>query len=231
LMLAAQYGRTATVELLLAKGAKPRSRDNNGWNAYMLALLAPAGGMPGVRSTHTKVLALLPQPRRFRLQLNAGWTPGAAMFSSCFVRPAEMTAHLRDLHPDALALEAVQHFAAISGRDLIAIVRADARGTAEQLNLAPASDIDATLELMVEPGAVCVRGMDQLTMQIRAELISAKGGAPVMDRMFGTGVKTGMKTESATNANQHGPLYEAWAKSQAGAIYWATVEALLLREW
>ena len=52
----------------------------------------------------------------------------------------------------------------------------------------------------------------------------------MLDRVFGLGVKTGMKTESASNANQHAPLYEAWAKSQAGPIYWSIVETLLMRE-
>src|ERR1035438_3171097 len=45
LMLAAQYGRTATLRLLLDKGAKSDVRDSHGWNAYMLTLLAPSGGM------------------------------------------------------------------------------------------------------------------------------------------------------------------------------------------
>src|SRR5882724_5139852 len=150
LMLAAQYGRTATVQTLLAKGAKPDARDPHGWNAYMLALLAPSGGV--IHTTHDSVLRLLPQPKRFRLQINAGWSPGKAIFSSCFMRPAEMTAHVREIRPDALVLEALQRVAATSGRELMAIVRADARGTSEQSNLAPAADVEATLDLTVEPG-------------------------------------------------------------------------------
>src|SRR5437868_5840544 len=160
LMLAAQYGRTATVQLLLSKGAKPEARDARGWNAYMLALLAPSGGV--VHTTHDSVLRLLPQPKRFRLQVNAGWSPGKSIFSSCFMRPAEMTAHVREIRPDALVLEALQRVAATSGRDLIAIVRTDARGTSEQSNLAPAADVDGTLDLAVEPGASCVQGIDRL---------------------------------------------------------------------
>src|SRR5207244_1668715 len=69
LMLAAQYGRTSTVHLLLGKGAKRDTRDRRGWNAYMLALLAPSGGV--VHTAHDPVLRLLPQPKRFRLQVNA----------------------------------------------------------------------------------------------------------------------------------------------------------------
>lgn len=225
LLLAAQYGRTATVQLLLEKGAKPDTRDAHGWSAYMLALLAPEGGI--VHTAHDSVLRLLPQPKRFRVQVNASWSLGKSIFSSCFMRPGEMTNHVRDLRPDALVAEALQKFASTSGRGLIAIVRVDARGTAEQSNLAPATDIDATLELTAEPGSACVQGTDHLTMTIRAQLAGSTGGTAMLDRTFGTGVKTGMKTENATNANQHGPLYEAWAKSQAGPIYWAVVEALL----
>jgi hypothetical protein len=76
-----------------------------------------------------------------------------------------------------------------------------------------------------------VQGTDHLTLPIRARLVPGTEGTPFLDRLFGTGVKTGMKTENAANANQHGPLYQAWAKSQAGAIYWAVVEALLAHEW
>jgi hypothetical protein len=231
LMLAAQYGKVATVQLLLSKGARATTRDVHGWNAYMLALLDPAGGVAGVHVGRDKVLQLLPQPKRFRLQINASWLPSQAIFSSCFMRPGEMTAHVRDIRPDAMIAEAVQRYAVTSGHGMVAIVRVDARGTSEQSNLAPERDVDATLELTGEPGSSCVQGTDRLTMPIRAQLMAASGGEPFLDRRFGAGVKTGMKTENALNANQHAPLYQAWAKSQAGAIYWAVVEALLAHEW
>jgi hypothetical protein len=232
LMLAAQYGHTATVEFLLAKGAKAATRDARGWNAYMLALLAPAGGVAGVvHGTHDAVLRQLPQPRRFRIQVNSGWSPGGSIFSSCFMRPTEMTAHVRDLRPDAMVAEALQRFAATSGRGLIAIVRVDARGTSEQSNLAPATDVDGTLELTEQPGASCVQGVDRVTLAVRAQLSLGRDGEPILDREFGKGVKTGMKTESAANANQYGALFEAWAKSEAGPIYWASLESLLARDW
>src|SRR3954470_3013840 len=54
LMLAAQYGRTAAVQMLLEKGAKADARDVHHWNAFMLALLTPSGGV--VRTTHDAVL-------------------------------------------------------------------------------------------------------------------------------------------------------------------------------
>src|SRR5215470_14069801 len=72
LMLAAQYGRTDCVRLLLEKGAKPDARDARHWTAYMLALLAPSGGM--VHTPHDAVLKLLTQPKRLRVAIVASWS-------------------------------------------------------------------------------------------------------------------------------------------------------------
>jgi len=232
LMLAAQYGRTPTVKLLLAKGANTGARDSRGWNAYMLALLAPSGGVAGVvRGAHDAVLHLLPAPRRFRLQVNANWPPDHAIFSSCFMRPPEMLEHIRGLRPDAMAAEAFERYTMSNGRGLLAVVRVDARGSSEQSNLSPAQDADAVLELTADPDTSCVQGVDQVTMPIRVQLFLAGSNAPAMDRKFGEGLKIGMKSQSAMNANQHEPLFQAWAKSEAGPIYWAVIEALLSREW
>jgi hypothetical protein len=226
LMLAAQYGRTATVRLLVDKGAKPETRDTHRWNAFMLALLAPSGGV--VHTTHDAVLKLLPQPKRFRLAITASWTPGKALFSSCFMRPEEMTQHMRQIHPDGMVIEALRHFAATSGRDLIAIVSADARGNTEISERPTPKDVDAVLTLQVEPGAACVQQVDRLSMLIQATLNRPEDQTPLLEKSFGAGVKTGMRGQSATNPNQHGPLYETWAKSQAGPLYWAVLTALLL---
>lgn len=226
LMLAAQYGRTATVRLLVDKGAKPDARDTHRWNAFMLALLAPSGGV--VHTTHDAVLKLLPQPKRFRLAITANWTPGKALFSSCFMRPEEMTQHMRQIHPDGMVIEALRHFAATSGRDLIAIVSADARGNTEISERPTPKDVDAVLTLRVEPGAACVQQVDRLSMLIQATLNRPEDQTPLLEKSFGAGVKTGMRGQSATNPNQHGPLYETWAKSQAGPLYWAVLTALLL---
>ena len=190
-----------------------------------------ASASRAVHTAHDSVLRLLPQPKRFRLQVNASWKPGEALFSSCFMRPAEIAPHIREIRPDALVIEALQRFAVSSGRDLVAIVRADARGTSPQSNLAPAEDADAVVELVVEPGISCVQQSDKLSLLIRAVVTAARNPEPILDRVFGAGVKTGMRTEMATNPNQHAPLYASWAKSEAGAIYWAILEALLEREW
>jgi hypothetical protein len=225
LMLAAQFGRTATVRLLLDKGAKSDTRDTQGWTAYMLALLSPSGGV--IRSIHDDVLKLLPPPKRFRLAIDASWTPGKDLFSSCFMSPPDLTQHLRLLRPDAMVIEALQRFAQGSGRDLMVIVSADARGTSDISGKSTPSDVDAVLTLQIEPGVTCVRQFDQVSMLIHTNLTRPPGDAAVFERTFGTGVKIGMRGELASNPNQHGPLLESWAKSQAGPIWWAILTALL----
>jgi hypothetical protein len=193
----------------------------------MLALLAPSGGV--VHTTHEAVLKLLPQPKRFRLAITANWIPGKALFSSCFMRPEEMTQHMREIHPDGMVIEALRHYAAASGRDLIAIVSADARGNTEISERPTPTDVDAVLTLQVEPGAACVQQVDQLSMVVQATVSRPQDQTPLLEKTFGPGgVKTGMRGEAATNPNQHAPLYESWAKSQAGSLYWAVLTALLL---
>jgi len=225
LMLAAQYGHVKAVRVLLDKGAKPDARDNRRWNAYMLALLGPSGGV--IHTTHEAVLKLLPQPQRFRLAIIASWAPGKTLFSSCFLHPEDMTDHMRQLHPDGMVIEAFQHAAASSGRDLIAIVSADGRGNSDVSERPTPEDVDAILTLQVEPGATCVQQVDELTMLIHAALNRPQDQAPLLEKTFGGGVRAGVRGEAANNANQHGPIYKAWAKSQAGALYLAVLTALL----
>jgi hypothetical protein len=226
LMLAAQYGHVPTVRLLLDKGAKPGARDAQGWNAFMLALLAPSGGV--VHTPHDAVLKLLPQPKRFRLAIDASWSPGKELFSSCFMRPADLSQHLRQIRPDALVIEALQHFAQTSGRDLMVIASADARGTSDISSKTTPADVDAVLTLQVEPGVTCVQQSDQVSMIIQATLSRPQGQQGGFEKTFGAGMKTGMRGEVATNANQHGPLFASWAKSQAGPIWWAVLTSLLM---
>jgi hypothetical protein len=40
-------------------------------------------------------------------------------------------------------------------------------------------------------------------------------------------VKMGIREELAANPAQYPPLFQAWAKSQAGLIYWNVLEALM----
>jgi hypothetical protein len=169
LLLAAQYGRASTVQLLLAKGAKADARDSRGWNAFMLALMAPSGGV--VHTPHDAVLKLLPQPARLRVAVDAAWTPGNAIFSSCFMRTEQLAQHIRDIRPDSIVVEAFQRFAAASGRDLIAIAHTDVHGMAAIENAVPPDDADAILTLRVEPGIACVQQSDQLSLLIHARLV------------------------------------------------------------
>jgi hypothetical protein len=225
LLLAAQYGRTSTVRLLLAKGARPDARDSRGWNAFMLALMAPSGGV--VHTTHDAVLKLLPRPARLRVAVDAAWAPGRATFSSCFMRPEQLEQHIRDIRPDAIVVDAFQRFATETGRDLIAIVHTGVHGMGSIENASPPDDADALLTLRVEPGATCVQQSDQLSLLIHARLVRKPDQAPVIEKDFGGGVKIGMREELAANPNQHAPLYEAWAKSQAGPLYWGVLAALM----
>jgi hypothetical protein len=82
--------------------------------------------------------------------------------------------------------------------------------------------------MMVEPGVACVQQADQISMRIQATLSTPEKAAPLLEKTFGAGVKTGMRGQAATNPNQHEPLFASWAKSQAGALYWAALTALLL---
>jgi hypothetical protein len=145
------------------------------------------------------------------------------------MRPDEMTQHMREIHPDGMVIEALRRFAATSGRDFVAVVSADARGNSEISERPTPKDVDAVLTLQVEPGVTCVQQVDRLSMRIQATLNRAQDEKPVLERSFGGGgLKTGMRDQAATNPNQHAPLYQSWAKSEVGSVYWAVLTTLLL---
>ena len=211
LMLAAQYGRADTVRLLLAQGAHADARDKRGWNAYMLALLSPSGGL--IHTVHDNVLKLLPQPH-LRLAAEARWAPGASFFSSCFMRPEELARYMDGVRPDALVLEAFRDYAFNSGRGLVELVRTP-------------GGADAALSLLAEPGVACVEQSDRLSMVIHVRLLRPPDESPLLERSYGGGIRMGMREELATNPAQYAALYQAWAKPQAGPIYWSVIEALM----
>ncbi len=211
LMLAAQYGRADTVRLLLAQGAHADARDKRGWNAYMLALLSPSGGI--IHTVHDNVLKLLPQPH-LRLAVEARWAPGASFFSSCFMRPDDLARHMDGVRPEALVLEAFRDYAFRSGRGLLELVQTPAGA-------------DGVLSLLVEPGVTCVQQFDRLSMVIHVRVLRLPDESPLLERAYGGGMKTGMRGEPAANPAQYPALYQAWAKSQAGPIYWSVIEALM----
>ena len=211
LMLAAQYGRADTVRLLLAQGAHADARDKRGWNAYMLALLSPSGGL--IHTVHDNVLKLLPQPH-LRLAAEARWAPGASFFSSCFMRPEDLARHMDGVRPEALVLGAFRDYAFSSGRGLLELIQTPAGA-------------DAVLSLLVEPGVTCVGQSDSLTMLIHVRLLRLPDESPLLEKAYGGGMKTGVRGELAANPAQYPALYQAWAKPQAGPIYWSVIEALM----
>ena len=64
-------------------------------------------------------------------------------------------------------------------------------------------------------------------MIVHATLTGSPAGTVLLEKTIGAAVKTGMRGQLATNPNQHQPLFESWAKSQAGSLYWAVLTALL----
>ena len=227
---AAKKGKNKEIEALLAKGADLEARDEKAarrscsppntavpppcaccstkapsptpatthrWNAYMLALLAPSGGV--VHTTHEAVLKLLPQPKRFRLAITASWAPERALQFLFHAPRRDDPTHARN-SPRRHGHRSPAAFRRLAGRDLIAIVSADARGNTEISERPTPEDVDAVLTLQVEPGVACVQQEDQLSMMIHATLNRPKDQAPLLEKTFGTGVKTGMRGEVATNA-------------------------------
>jgi hypothetical protein len=205
LMLAAEHGHPDTVSLLLSKGAKTDARDKEGWTPYGLALLSTSKG-------RDRVLNLLPAPARVRLALEATWIPENT-YSSCFMTPQQLAERIREVKPDALAIEALREVSSKADTRFIELVSTEA---------------DAVLKLRVRPGAMCVQqqSSDNLRMEIDVQLMRKGSDAAIWQKTFGGGLK-GLKARAATSPVQYGPLYEEWAKAQAAAIYWGTVGALL----
>jgi hypothetical protein len=67
-------------------------------------------------------------------------------------------------------------------------------------------------------------------MLIHVSLLRPPDQPPLLERAYGGGMKMGMRGELAANPAQYPALYQAWAKSQASAIYWSVVEALMRSE-
>jgi hypothetical protein len=217
LMLASENGHAATVRLLLDKGANANARDAHGWNAYMFALLAPSG--EAVRA-HEAVLKLLPAPPRFRIAVNAMWVPPENEFQSCFLRPEGLTQQIRELRPDGMVLEAFQHFAIASGRDLVAVVQTDAMGTSEVPNKVARQDVDATLLLTAQPEVKCGYQADKVGLSMRAEL-----ARPGKEPQALSGTESGLET--AANPRQYAPMLLERVKREVAPMYWSVVAALM----
>jgi hypothetical protein len=221
LMLAAQHGHAAAVRVLLAKGANAAARDAHGATAWVLATFSPAGPSGGI----DEVLTILPRPSRPRLAVEAGWSE-ANLYSSCSMRPGQLTEHVNQLQPDVLALTAFRRFAGVSGKQLVEIAGANGRGVAAVPNDQAFADTDAVLVLVVRPGAACQPQQtgDNLTLTIDVQLLRAKDRAVLLRKSFGGGLK-GLHAQVVTGQAQYFPVYEEWIKQHAEQIYWAAVEA------
>jgi hypothetical protein len=219
LMLAAENGNAATVRLLLEKGADPEVRDSHGWNAYMLALLASSGEAV---HAHDGVLKLLPQPPRYRIAVNAMWAPAEGAFQSCSLKPEALAREMRQIRPDAMLLEAFRRYAIANGRDLVAIVQADALSTSEVPNKIARDDVDATVTLIAQPELTCGYQADRVSFSARAEVSRGNGEPRVITR-------AATRSETAANPRQYAPMLAERMRPEAGAVYWGVVAALMER--
>jgi hypothetical protein len=221
LMLAAQHGHAATVRVLLEKGADATARDERGATAWVLAMFSPAGARGGI----DEVVKTLPQPLRPRLALEASWSV-ADLYSSCSMRPEQLTRHVNQLQPDRLALAAFRRYFAASGKELVEIAGANGRGVAAVPDDEAFAGADAVLSLVVRPGAACQpqESVDNLSLTIDVQLLRAKDHAVLLRKTFGGGLK-GLHRQAVTGQAQYLPVYEDWVKAHAEQIYWAAVEA------
>jgi Ankyrin repeats (3 copies) len=206
LMLAAGRGRAATVKLLLARGASPQARDREGWTAYALALAAG----------RDEVLKLLPAPSPMVVFMDPGWDR-ANLYSSCFMTPPQLVQHIAALEPGMLVAVAIRDFAASNGRGRLEFIATPGG--------------DAVLHLKSRPAVSCMpqQTLDNLSLEIDVRLERTAGGATLLEKTFGGGLK-GLHARTVSSPAQYQPLLAGWASSHAPQIYWAAVEAWLRAE-
>jgi len=228
LMMAAQHGHAETVGLLISKGADARARDKSGFTAWGLAMFAPSG-----HGSHEAALKALPQPARPRVVVNAGWTP-LRLVSSCFMPAGELTGGIGKVALDRTILEQFQNYAVKSGRNLIEIADAAARGmntalTADGVAPPEAADAQAVVNIQVQPGAGCSAGKDSLSLEIDVRLFRVRDRGLLLGKTFAGGIK-GLRTLAVDNPTQYLPVYLSWIKPEVEPMYWAVAEALYRAE-
>jgi hypothetical protein len=221
LMLAAQHGHAATVGFLLGKGANAAARDQTGATAWVLAMFAPAGN----RSGNAEVLQSLPQPPRPRIAVEALWTT-SNIYNSCVMRLDELTRFLSSLQPDLLALRAFRRYAADSGKDLVEITGANARGVEGPDNQAFV-DNDAVIVLTVRPGVACLpqQSADQVSLTLEVQLLRARDRAVLLRKSIGGGALKSLSARIVTGQAQYLPVYLEWIQPYAEQAWRAAVEA------
>jgi hypothetical protein len=220
-MLAAQHGQAAVVRLLLQKGADPVTRDQGGATAWVLAMFAPSDNRGG----NEDVLTLLPRPPRPRLAVEAVWST-ANLYNSCIMRLDRLTEFVGHLQPDGLALSAFRRYAAASGKDLVEVSAANARGVAAPDDEAFAN-ADAVLILNVHPGVACVaqQSADHVTLSLDLQLLRAKDRTLLLHKAIGASALKALHPRMVTGQAQYLPVYEEWIKPYCEQGYWAAVEA------
>jgi len=204
LMYAAQHGHAATVRLLLVKGAHPELRDKQGYTAYALAFLSPAG------SGRSEILEVLPRPATVRIEPKVELATDN-LYTSCLMRPQQLQEQIRGDRPEARILAAFRAAAEAAGTEPFGLVGSG-------------GDVVATLK--VRPRAVCMQAQSSDKVSIEVDAIVTRGGQTIGQRSFGGGMK-GLSEHMITSPAQYAPVFEEWAKKNGGAIYWGVIDALL----
>jgi len=207
LMLAAQHGQAATVELLLGRGANPAARGHDGATAYVLALFSPLG-----RGNHEAALKLLPKPPRPKMALDVKWSP-IKLVSSCFATREEVARAVDAFQLPEQFLRAFGAYAQSTGRNLVQLVDEP-------------SDADGLLRVELQPASACVaQAGDNLTLSVEMRVLREPSGETIAQKTFGGGIK-GLHAQRATNLKQYASIFEPWIKPHAGPIYWAAAAEL-----
>ena len=206
LLNAARRGQADRVRVLLEHGAPIETRDKSGRNA--LALAAENG--------HVEVLRLLlvrrGQTPPLRLSVDAVLAADN-LYSSCSMSPRQLAQHVAGLQPEARVAAALREFAFTSGKGILEL---------------PSEDAGMELRLRVRPGASCVpqNSSDSLSMAIDAALVRKGSAVPIFEKTFGGGLK-GLHARTVRSPAQYAPLFEAWARQHAPAIYWSVLAAMV----
>ncbi|MGO9255248.1 MAG: ankyrin repeat domain-containing protein [Bryobacteraceae bacterium] len=214
LMLAAQHGHAEAVRLLLAGGAHPDARDRQGYTAYGLAVLSTSGGT-------LEAMRELPHagPLRLAVEVVVG---SESLITSCFLRPAQLAAQVRDLKLEAVALDALREYAGASGKGAAGLVT-PGPDTPEG-----APDADATVLLRLRPSSACVQqqSTDDVSLAVDVRVTRTGREGPVLEKTIGGGLK-GLHARSVNGPAQYAPVLGELARGHAGDVYWAVVAALL----
>jgi hypothetical protein len=219
LMLAAQHGHSDAVRLLLAGGAHPDARDRQGYTAYGLAVLSTSTGT-------LETMRELPHagPLRLAVEVVVG---SENLITSCFLRPPQLAAQVRDLKLEAVALDALREFAGASGKGAAGLVT-PGLGGAPEASPEGTPDADATVLLRLRPSSACVQqqSTDDVSLAVDVRVTRTGQEGPLIEKTIGGGLK-GLHARSVSGPAQYAPVLEELARSHAGDIYWAVVAALL----